>query len=88
MQQNVVKISDKYQVVIPKRVRKKLKIKPQDKALVYSVGEKKVVVDIIGEDIVERTRGLLKKYDTDGKTFKRMLRDKKKELELEDREVW
>lgn len=85
MQTNLVTVSDKWQVVIPKEVREKLKIKPKDKVLVASSGDKRIVVDIIGQDVIRKASGALKKYGYDKETLKRMLKEKKEELEYEDR---
>ncbi|MCH7640718.1 AbrB/MazE/SpoVT family DNA-binding domain-containing protein [Patescibacteria group bacterium] len=85
MQTNLVTVSDKWQVVIPKKVREKLKIKPKDKVLVASSGDKRIVVDIIGQDVIRKASGALKKYGYDKETLKRMLKEKKEELEYEDR---
>ncbi len=52
MQTNIVTISDKWQIVIPKYVRKKLQIRPKDKVLVYPVGSQKIVVDTAVNNIV------------------------------------
>ncbi len=87
MQTNVVTVSDKWQVVIPKAVRSKLNIKPKDKVLVSSLDSKKFVVDVVGEDVVRKAYGFLKKYDTDRKMFQRLLRQKREDLKYEDRKI-
>ncbi|MFQ5560699.1 MAG: AbrB/MazE/SpoVT family DNA-binding domain-containing protein [Nitrospinota bacterium] len=89
MQQGgLVTVSDKWQIVIPKRVRDEVKVKPKDKALIFPAGDYRIVVEILGEDIIERAHGALKKYDTDGKAFKRLLKQKKGDLLLEDRDLF
>jgi len=85
MQTNLVTVSDKWQVVIPKKVREKLKIKPKDKVLVASSGDKRIIVDVIGQDVIRKARGALKKYGYNKETFERMLKEKEEELEYEDR---
>ncbi|MBI5452945.1 AbrB/MazE/SpoVT family DNA-binding domain-containing protein [Candidatus Gottesmanbacteria bacterium] len=65
MQTNIVTISDKWQVVIPKYVRKKLQIKPKDKVLVYPVGSQKIVVDTAIDNISRQTDELFGKYPSD-----------------------
>lgn len=85
MQTNLVTISDKWQVVIPKLVRKQLDVKPKDKVIIYPLDSHRFVADVVGKSVVKKAFGALKKYDTDGKTFERMLKEKRKDLEYEDR---
>lgn len=85
MQSTLVTVSGKWQVVIPKVIRKKLEIKPKDKVLVSSLDSKRILVDVVGESIVKKASGWLKKYDKDGKMFQRLLKEKREELKYEDR---
>lgn len=84
MQSNIVTVSNKWQVVIPKAVRKTLNIRPKDKVMVFTKGPRRIVVDLIGKQI-EKARGFLNKYDKKGTLFKELLEEKRKDLEYEDR---
>ena len=57
----VVVLSPKYQVVIPQKVREKLKLKPGQKIIVI---EKSGVVHLIPQRPVKELRGSLKGVDT------------------------
>jgi len=57
----VVVLSPKYQVVIPQKVREKLKLKPGQKIIVI---EKSGVVHLIPQRPVKELRGSLKDVDT------------------------
>lgn len=83
MQIKLVTISDKWQVVIPKWVRDKLKIKPKDKVLVFPLDSRRILVDVVGESVVKQACGALKKYDSDGEMFKRVLEEKRGDIEDE-----
>jgi AbrB family looped-hinge helix DNA binding protein len=54
-------ISPKYQVVIPKEIRAKLKLKPGQKLQIIQVGDKFVYMPIID---IKKARGFLKGIDT------------------------
>ncbi len=56
-----VKISPKYQVVIPKEVRRRMKIKPGQKLQVLQIGEK---LEFIFLKNVKEAKGFLKGLDT------------------------
>lgn len=56
-----VKISPKYQVVIPKEIRNKLKLKPGQRMQIFQFGER--IEFILLKDIKE-ARGFLKGIDT------------------------
>jgi len=59
----LVTVGPKYQVVLPKEVRKKLKnLKPGEKVKVYFQDENTVVVKTSPSNWIEETRGLAKKY--------------------------
>ena len=57
----IVKISPKYQIVIPKEIRNKLKLKPGQKLQILQLGER--IEFILLKDIKE-ARGYLKGIDT------------------------
>ena len=57
----IVKISPKYQIVIPKEIRNKLKLKPGQKMQILQLGER--IEFILLKDIKE-ARGYLKGIDT------------------------
>ena len=50
----VVTVSPKYQVVIPKDVREKLKIKPGQKVEAFAIGSR---IELIPVEPIERFRG-------------------------------
>ena len=56
-----VTVSPKYQVVIPKEVRKKLGLKPGQKIQVVVYGDR---VELIPVRPIRKTRGFLKGIDT------------------------
>lgn len=56
-----VTVGTKYQIVIPKEVRKKIKgIKPGAKVVVYPNGKNTVTIKAEEKSWVERTRGIAK----------------------------
>lgn len=57
-----VKISPKYQVVIPKEIRNKLKLKPGQKMQILQFGER---IEFILLKNIKEARGFLKGIDTD-----------------------
>lgn len=85
MQGGLVTVSDKWQVVIPKRARERMELEQKEKAIVYPVGERKLVIQLVGKDPIKEAYGMLKKYDKDGKAFERMLKQKREDLAYEDR---
>lgn len=56
-----VKISPKYQVVIPKEIRNKLKLKPGQKMQILQFGER---IEFILLKNIKEARGFLKGMDT------------------------
>jgi AbrB family looped-hinge helix DNA binding protein len=56
-----VKISPKYQVVIPKEIRNKLKLKPGQKMQILQFGER---IEFILLKNIKEARGFLKGIDT------------------------
>ncbi len=56
-----VTISSKFQIVIPKDVRKKMKLKPGEKLIVISYEGR---IEMIVERDIKKMRGLLKNMDT------------------------
>jgi len=56
-----VKISPKYQVVIPKEIRNKLKLRPGQKMQILQFGER---IEFILLKNIKDARGLLKGMDT------------------------
>lgn len=56
-----VTVGTKYQIVIPKEIRKKVKgLTPGEKVAVYSAGENTLTIKTEPKNWVERTRGLMK----------------------------
>ncbi len=57
----IVTVGPKYQVVIPKEIRKKIKsLKPGKKVGVYAVDEKSIAIDPDPQSWVDRTYGMMK----------------------------
>lgn len=78
MQQNVVTVGPKSQVVIPKNVRKVVRgIKPGKKVVVRPLNEQSVIVEVPSTNWVEETYGMLKKEwkGVDATEYIRRLRD-------------
>lgn len=59
---NVVTVSSKYQVVIPQKVRKSLRIQPGQKMQMLEYGQQIIMIPIRP---IEELRGLLAGIDTD-----------------------
>lgn len=57
----IVKISPKYQVVIPKEIRNKLKLKPGQKMQILQFGDR---IEFILLKNIKEARGFLKGMDT------------------------
>ena len=55
-----VTVGSKYQIVIPKKVRKKLKVKPGDKVIIDTKDEKTAIIKTESRSWAERTRGIAK----------------------------
>lgn len=74
-------VSTKGQLVIPAAIRKTLGIKPGSK-VVLSIDENKqgVTATLVDDDPIKSAAGFLKKYDTDGKMFQRLLAQKREEI--------
>jgi len=58
---NLVKISPKYQIVIPKKIRRSLNLEPGQKIQVIPYGTR---IELIPERKVSEMRGYLKGIDT------------------------
>jgi AbrB family looped-hinge helix DNA binding protein len=56
-----VVLSPKYQVVIPKEVREKLKLKPGQKLQIINVGDR---IEFVPIQDIKQARGFLKGIDT------------------------
>jgi AbrB family looped-hinge helix DNA binding protein len=56
-----VTISPKYQIVIPKEIRQKLKLKPGQKLQIIQIGDR---LEFITVKSIKETRGFLKGIDT------------------------
>lgn len=57
-----VTVGAKYQIVIPKEVRKKIKdLSPGQRVKVYSVDDRTITIKITPKDWIERTYGMMKK---------------------------
>lgn len=54
---NEVKISTKYQMVVPKEIRKKMNLKPGQKIIII---EKSGIIDLVLDRPLEELRGYLK----------------------------
>jgi AbrB family looped-hinge helix DNA binding protein len=57
----MVTISTKHQIVIPKEIRQKLKLKPGQKLLIIQTGDR---LELISVKSIKETRGFLKGIDT------------------------
>jgi AbrB family looped-hinge helix DNA binding protein len=57
----IVKLSPKYQVVIPKEIRNKLKLKPGQKMQILQFGER---IEFIPLKNIKEARGFLKGIET------------------------
>ena len=56
-----VTVGSKYQIVIPKEVRKKIKgLKPGTKVIIRSLDERTITVKKVEGSWLERTRGMMK----------------------------
>ncbi len=58
---NTVKISSKYQVVIPKEIRKKLDLRPGQELQIFEFGNR---IEVLPLKKVKDSRGFLKGMDT------------------------
>jgi AbrB family looped-hinge helix DNA binding protein len=56
-----VKISPKYQVVIPKEIRNKLKLKPGQRLQILELGDR---IEFVLQKNIKESRGFLKGMDT------------------------
>jgi AbrB family looped-hinge helix DNA binding protein len=56
-----VKISSKYQVVIPKEIRNKLKLKPEQRLQIFELGDR---IELILQNSIKEACGFLKGMDT------------------------
>ncbi len=79
---NVVTVSEKGAVVIPKEIRERFGICAGDRIHVMAWGEEIVLLKIPPGDPIERGLGLLK-----GGSMQRILEDKRRELEEEERDL-
>ena len=59
---STVTISSKYQVVIPKAVRERLKIKPGQKVEAFAIGDR---IELVPVRPISEMRGFLKGMDPD-----------------------
>lgn len=57
-----VTVSPKYQVVIPKEIRQKLKIKPGQKLQIFHIGDK---IEFVPFKDIRESRGFLKGMNTE-----------------------
>ncbi len=57
-----VKISPKFQVVIPKRIRESLRLRPGQRLQVLEIGNR---IELVPERSIEEMEGFLKGIDTD-----------------------
>lgn len=57
-----VTISSKYQVVIPRQIREKHNLKPGEKFILMSIGDR---IEMIPERKMDELRGVLSGMDTD-----------------------
>lgn len=76
-------ISNKWQIVIPKQARSKIKAVPKDKVWVRALGPKKLEVEIIGPDLIEAAFGIL--ADGSGRSWaKELVRERRKDAKEEE----
>lgn len=57
----IVTLSPKYQVVIPREVREKLKLKPRQKLQIINIGD---TIEFVPIRYIKSARGFLKGIDT------------------------
>jgi len=55
---NVVTVGPKYQIVIPKSVRKEQSIRPGDKAIVSRKRDNRLEIQLVGSSIIAKLNGL------------------------------
>ncbi len=60
-------VSSKYQIVIPKEIRKRIKVKPGQKLNIYTAGDQMILSTKMNwpEDHLKDLRGLWKNIDVD-----------------------
>lgn len=58
---SIVTLSPKYQVVIPKEIRRKMKLKPGQKIQIFDIGDR---IEFIPIKNIKEARGFLKGIDT------------------------
>lgn len=58
---SIVTLSPKYQVVIPKEIRNKMKLKPGQKIQIFEIGDR---IEFIPLKNIKEARGFLKGMDT------------------------
>ncbi len=74
-------VSSKGQLVIPAQMRRKLGLRAGTRISVIMDQDDQVIkLQPIPLDPIKATQGFLKKYDTDGKMFQRMLQQKREEI--------
>ncbi len=59
----VVTLSSKYQIVVPREIREKLRLKPGQRLLII---EKNGVIHLIPQRPIREMRGFIKGLDTEG----------------------
>ncbi len=77
---SVAKVSQKGQIVIPNRLRKKYGIHPKSEVLITEVNGKIVIIPLL-KDPIKEARGLLK---GGGSLTKALLEERRKEREREE----
>lgn len=82
MARNTVTVSEKGAVVIPKEIRERYGICPGDRIHILAIGGEIMLMKIPPGDPIERGLGLLK-----GGSMQRILEDKRRELEAEERDL-
>ena len=74
-----VTVSNKWQIVLTKDVRRRLRVRPKDKVIIEPISETKATIEIVA-DPIKSSIGLLRKYDPKGDSFKKMLQVKYEEI--------
>ena len=60
---SVVTLSSKYQIVVPREIRERLRLKPGQRLLII---EKKGVIHLIPQRPIREMRGFIRGLDTEG----------------------
>lgn len=86
-----VTVGTKYQIVIPKEVRKKIKnIKPGQQVKVYSEDESTIIIKVTPKNWIERTYGMMSEAwkGIDTTKYLEDLRNEWEERLVEQAKIW